>query len=128
MIQAVETGRNISFYKPVRPSPGPVDRLQGRVASSRGTEAVAPVGKSWLIVGFQDGPDRLLEHLIRPGGKTERALLLGRAFLLDVDALGWLPPIPFISNGIDDGLNLVQAHPVGSFRRHTGRHRTLVFG
>src|SRR4051794_16976377 len=109
MIQAVETGRNISFYKPVCPSPGPVDRLQGRVASPHGAEAVASVGKTWLIVGFQDGPDHLLEHLVRPGGKSKRALLLGRAFLLDVDALSRLPPILFMSNGIDDGLNLVQA-------------------
>src|SRR2546428_1674289 len=87
MIQAVKTGRNISFYKPVRPSPGPVDRLQGRVASSRGTEAMTSVGETWFVVGVQDRPDHLLDHLIRPRTKTERALLLGRPSLLDVDAL-----------------------------------------
>ncbi len=62
VIDILEATLDVSFDEPFRPVPCVMDFCQGRLASPFRSETMAVVRELWLIVGFQDGTDYILNH------------------------------------------------------------------
>src|SRR5258705_3202521 len=58
----IETALDVAFDEPFGPVPCIMDFCQGRLASPFRSETMAVVRKLWLIVGFQDRTDYILNH------------------------------------------------------------------
>jgi hypothetical protein len=56
--------------------------------------------------------DHLADEFVAPGRQAERAQLRAAPPLWDIDPSGWAPPVSFVTQRIDDVLDLAQRHAV----------------
>src|SRR5260370_8234122 len=72
MIESIETSLDIAFNEPFGSCPGLFHLPQRGMTASVRTKPMRMRAKLWLVVGFQDEPDYLLQQLVRPGWYTQR--------------------------------------------------------
>ena len=127
MVKSVETLADISFYEPGCASPRVVNFQQSSMTSVFWTKTMGMVRELRLVIGIQDRPNDLLEQLIGPCWKSERALF-HRAFLLNVHAPHRRPSKALMTQRVNGCLDFRLGHSVRSFVCCTGCHSTPIAG
>ncbi|HMB08017.1 MAG TPA: recombinase family protein, partial [Isosphaeraceae bacterium] len=124
VIDLVEARADISLDEPFRPRTSADDLPKCGVTPSSRSESVRTVAELRLVVGFQDGPDHFLEKFVRPAWHPQRSQF--SVLLRDVGPPHRLPPVAFLSHGVDDFINLRERHPVHGLLGCSPRHRAIV--
>src|SRR5579884_3763322 len=86
---------DIPLDQPRGPMPSPIDRVQSGMTTASRSKAVGMIAELRLVIRFQQGAYHFLQQFVGPRGQAQCALL-GRAFLLDVDASHRGPAVPFV--------------------------------
>ena len=110
MVNAVETGMDISFYEPFRSRERPLKLGECRVAAAAGAEAVRRAFELPFIDGFEHHPHHLLHQLVFKGGDSQRTFLA--VLFRNVHPSCWMGLVGLISETCNDTLYSLGAHLV----------------
>ena len=124
-VQAVEALRDSALDEPFHPVPATGDLAQGGVTAPARTEAVRVWTELRVVIRLQQEADHFLQYLVRPCRQAQGALLR-RVLLLDVDASHRGPAITFVTQRVDDRIDLRQRHGVDGFRGDARGHGAVI--
>src|SRR5258708_1189829 len=124
MIESIETSLDIAFNEPFGSCPGLFHLPQRGMTASVRTKPMRMRAKLWLVVGFQDEPDYLLQQLVRPGWYTQ-----GTQFAVLLRYVGpshWGPSKPLLAKLTNECFDFLERHGIYSFAGYPFGHSSLV--
>ena len=124
VVEAVETGFDVTFHEPHRTLKVDVNVFQCRVTAPSGSESVGVLGKVGLVNAFEYHSDNLLYQLVLCGLYPQRAFFVA-VFLGDVGAPCRIRLVAVVFERGNDFLNTLRAHAVDGLSVHTLGHVAL---
>ena len=125
MVKALEALRHVACDIPLGPGPRLLHGREGRVTAAARPQAGGVVAKLRLIVGLQERAQNFLQQLVRPRRQAQRAEFLP-VLLRDIGSSHWRPPVPLMTQGVDERGDFGQGQRSHGFTRGSWGHRPGV--